>query len=194
MRIKCNNICSVQAFAVTQVRSGWGNVNSLFSALFARCEDRTFREEILLPFGSRENWGGQSSWVLTPWKCVISSRIPHGLVSLALFRLQSILLLCITELFVKCIETKAAGSCWGWSESLASILRDRPLPPLVCKGAAARSTVFYHPPELGCFWETLFHVLLSFQHRHFETSVGTIPPFHRYVAEAHPEMTPDLVF
>lgn len=96
---------------------------------------------MLLPFGSGENRGGQSSWVLTPWKCVISSRILHGLVSLTFFRLQSILLLCITELFVKCIRTKAAGFCWGWSESLASIPGDTPLPPLVCKGAAARPTV-----------------------------------------------------
>lgn len=85
MRTKCNNICSVQAFAVTQVRSRWGNVNSLPSALFAWCKDRTFREEMLLPFGSGENRGGQSSWVLTPWKCVISSRILHGLVSLTFF-------------------------------------------------------------------------------------------------------------
>ena len=40
---------------------------------------------MLLPFGSGENRGGQSSWVLTPWKCVISSRILHGLVSLTFF-------------------------------------------------------------------------------------------------------------
>ena len=99
----------------------------------------------------------------------------------------------LLNFFVKCTGTKAAESCWSWSESLASIPGDTPLPPLVCKGAAARPTVFYNPPEPGWFWEVLFHVLLTFQHRPFEMSVGTIPPFHRWMAEAYPEMEPDLL-
>lgn len=67
----------------------------------------TFRE-ISLPFGSEGNcvcgWG--SDWVLTPRKSVISSR-HSSWFSEPGSRPQSILLLCVTELFVKCIGTKA---------------------------------------------------------------------------------------
>lgn len=193
MRTKCNNICSVQAFAVTKVRSGWGNVNSHCSLCMVQGQN-IYRGNFAAIWIKGKLRRTEQLGFNTLKKCHFISHSSWFSEPDFLSTLQSIFLLCVTELFVKCVRTWAAGSCWGWSESTASIPRNTPPPPLVCKGAAARAAVFYDPPEPGCFCKTLVDVLFYFQHHHFEMNVGTRPPFHRWAAEAHPEMEPDLVF